>query len=77
MVPPNGNLATAWGFSTSTNAWANGDARTDPNATNIQNGLLFSYNTSTAIDHCPADRSKVEKPPKMLRTRSYSLAAWL
>ena len=36
------------------------DARTELTPVNIQNGLLFSYNQSVAIYHCPADQSTLE-----------------
>src|SRR5205823_6391868 len=36
-------------------SWCPGDARSVSTATNIEAGLLYSYNTSPAIYHCPAD----------------------
>ena len=54
------------------------NARTERTPTNIQTGLLFSYNTSVAIYHCPADQSTLEtdggdKLPD-LRWRSYNMS---
>ena len=41
-------------------------------------GLLYPYNTSTAIYHCPADMSTIEdangNPLPQLRTRSYNMS---
>ena len=61
-------------------SWCPGNTRTDTTTINIVNGLLFPYNTSTAIYHCPADKSVVEDanwnplPGNQLRTRSYNLS---
>jgi prepilin-type N-terminal cleavage/methylation domain-containing protein/prepilin-type processing-associated H-X9-DG protein len=58
--------------------WCAGNTRTDDTLTNIQNGLLFPYNRSTALYHCPADRSTIETSSgtklSQLRTRSYSMS---
>jgi prepilin-type processing-associated H-X9-DG protein len=58
-------------------SWCLGDTRTDATTTNIENGLLFRFNSSTAIYHCPADKSTIRdaggnKLPQ-LRTRSYNM----
>jgi prepilin-type N-terminal cleavage/methylation domain-containing protein/prepilin-type processing-associated H-X9-DG protein len=55
-------------------SWCAGEAPTDTTFSNIEQGVLFQYNTSVAIYHCPADRSTVESIPSMLRTRSYSMS---
>ena len=64
-------------FNTQT-SWCPGDARTDTDTANIQSGLLFHYNTSTAIYHCPSDVSTIEdangNPLPQLRTRSYNMS---
>jgi prepilin-type N-terminal cleavage/methylation domain-containing protein/prepilin-type processing-associated H-X9-DG protein len=57
-------------------SWCLGSARYDVTTTNIEGGLLFPYNRSAAIYHCPADRSTIEdaagsKLPQ-LRNRSYN-----
>jgi prepilin-type N-terminal cleavage/methylation domain-containing protein len=50
----------------------------DPTAENVQKGMLFPYNTSLGIYHCPADRSTVTDPaggpPGPLRARSYNMS---
>jgi prepilin-type N-terminal cleavage/methylation domain-containing protein/prepilin-type processing-associated H-X9-DG protein len=54
------------------------DANTEINPSNIVNGLLFQYNTSLPIYHCPADMSTLETPSgqplSQLRWRSYNLS---
>ncbi|HEY3864413.1 MAG TPA: prepilin-type N-terminal cleavage/methylation domain-containing protein [Verrucomicrobiae bacterium] len=60
-------------------SWCNGNARVDTNTTNIQAGLLFPYDTSTAIYHCPSDMSPVQdpntaQPLSQARTRSYNMS---
>ena len=53
--------------------WCAGNARTDTNTVNIEKGYLFPYNRSTAIYHCPADKSTVVGAA-MRRTRSYNMS---
>jgi prepilin-type processing-associated H-X9-DG protein len=54
--------------------------RTDTTPINIENGLLYPYDTSVAIYHCPADHSVVVDgsgnplPGGELRTRSYNMS---
>ncbi|MGP8201627.1 MAG: prepilin-type N-terminal cleavage/methylation domain-containing protein [Limisphaerales bacterium] len=59
-------------------SWCLGDARTDTTASNIQNGLLFPYNTQTAIYHCPSDMSTIQdtngNPLPQPRNRSYNMS---
>jgi prepilin-type N-terminal cleavage/methylation domain-containing protein/prepilin-type processing-associated H-X9-DG protein len=54
------------------------DAATEVNPSNIINGLLFPYNRSLAIYHCPADQSTLETPGGQplphLRWRSYNMS---
>jgi len=53
-------------------------APTELTPVNIINGLLFQYNTSVAIYHCPSDRSTLEnlagQPLPDLRWRSYNMS---
>jgi prepilin-type N-terminal cleavage/methylation domain-containing protein/prepilin-type processing-associated H-X9-DG protein len=53
-------------------------AVTESTPSNIVNGLLFHYNTSVAIYHCPADQSTQETPAgdplPALRWRSYNMS---
>jgi prepilin-type processing-associated H-X9-DG protein len=58
-------------------SWCPGLTIYDTTATNIERGLLFPYNRSTAIYHCVSDRSTVQTPAgerlPQLRTRSYNM----
>jgi prepilin-type N-terminal cleavage/methylation domain-containing protein/prepilin-type processing-associated H-X9-DG protein len=59
-------------------SWCEGNALTDTTTSNIQAGLLFPYNRSTAIYHCPSDVSTIVdasgNPLPQLRTRSYNMS---
>jgi prepilin-type processing-associated H-X9-DG protein/prepilin-type N-terminal cleavage/methylation domain-containing protein len=58
-------------------SWCPGITLFDTTTTNIERGLLFPYNRSAAIYHCPADRSTIVAPDgtklPQLRTRSYNM----
>jgi prepilin-type N-terminal cleavage/methylation domain-containing protein/prepilin-type processing-associated H-X9-DG protein len=78
ILAPN-NYIDDLGVGTDTQtSWCNGDARTDTNAANIRTGLLFPYNRSTDIYHCPSDVSTIQdangNPLPQLRTRSYNMS---
>jgi prepilin-type N-terminal cleavage/methylation domain-containing protein/prepilin-type processing-associated H-X9-DG protein len=59
-------------------SWCLGNTRTDTTTSNIENGLLFPYNRSVAIYHCPADKSLVASTNGVAlgrpRTRSYNMS---
>lgn len=60
-------------------SWCMGeDEPTELTPVNITNGMLFQYNTQTAIYHCPADQSTAEtasgQPLPQLRQRSYNMS---
>jgi hypothetical protein len=60
-------------------SWCLGqNARTELTPDNLKNGLLFPYNTSIAIYHCPADQSTLEtaggQKLSQLRWRSYNMS---
>jgi prepilin-type N-terminal cleavage/methylation domain-containing protein/prepilin-type processing-associated H-X9-DG protein len=59
-------------------SWCPGNARNDTNTLNIELGLLFPYNRSIEIYHCPADFSTVETPGgqklSKARIRSYNMS---
>ena len=59
-------------------SWCTNVAPFDTNAAGIQNGLLYRYNTSPAIYHCPADHSTVETSDGVMlpqiRLRSYNMS---
>jgi len=54
------------------------DAQTELDPSNIINGLLFQYNASLGIYHCPSDQSTLETddgtPVPQLRWRSYNMS---
>jgi prepilin-type processing-associated H-X9-DG protein len=54
-----------------------GNAYTDTNTVKIQQGVLYRYNSSAAIYHCPADKSTVQDRGKQLRNRSYSMSGYM
>jgi prepilin-type N-terminal cleavage/methylation domain-containing protein/prepilin-type processing-associated H-X9-DG protein len=86
---PNNSVASLSSLGTTTSTETKGiswcldgidgtSAVTQTNPSNIINGLLFQYNTSVAIYHCPADQSTLEtlagQPLPQLRWRSYNLS---
>lgn len=78
-LPPN---ATTTGggreaFVATAATWINGNAWTDTTTSNIEHGVLFPYNRSTAIYKCPADRSTVRDQGRIPRTRSVSMNSYL
>jgi len=81
FLPPNqaGGFAVA---PTSTNgpsivannrSWCPGIAPLEINTSSLEQGVLFPYNHTPAIYHCPADLSTVDGHPELLRTRSYCM----
>jgi prepilin-type N-terminal cleavage/methylation domain-containing protein/prepilin-type processing-associated H-X9-DG protein len=79
VMPPNGstNSSTVLSSSSIQGSWIIGNAQTDRSSSNIINGILFPYNRSVAIYHCPADQSTVKDLPQLRRFRSYMLNAYL
>jgi prepilin-type N-terminal cleavage/methylation domain-containing protein/prepilin-type processing-associated H-X9-DG protein len=73
-LPPNNTTATG---DAAVGSWVVGNAQTDQNSTNIENGVLFPYIKSAAIYHCPADKSTVTAHKQLTRARSYSLNWYL
>ncbi len=49
-------------------------ALADPTEDNVQDGMLFEYNKSFGIYHCPADRSTLTNVSGSLRARSYNMS---
>ena len=60
-LPPNNSVAdiTSGSSIASSASWCTNYAPLDATPEGIQNGLLFQYNTSLSIYHCPSDRSTV------------------
>jgi prepilin-type N-terminal cleavage/methylation domain-containing protein/prepilin-type processing-associated H-X9-DG protein len=79
LVVPNNSIM---GVTDSGNggALAQGDSwcLAEPTIENVQNGLLFEYNRSLGIYHCPADHSTLTDPsgnsPDPQRARSYNMS---
>lgn len=59
-------------------SWCTNLAPWDTTGVGIDNGLLFPYNTSEGIYHCPADRSQIETrsgtPLGQTRLRTYNMS---
>jgi prepilin-type processing-associated H-X9-DG protein/prepilin-type N-terminal cleavage/methylation domain-containing protein len=59
-------------------SWCEGDALVDTTTSNLQLGLLYPYNNSAGIYHCPSDLSTIEdangNPLPQPRTRSYNMS---
>jgi prepilin-type N-terminal cleavage/methylation domain-containing protein/prepilin-type processing-associated H-X9-DG protein len=89
FLVPNNSVATLSSMATTTSMATKGlswcldgidgtSAVIQSSPSNIVNGLLFKYNTSAAIYHCPADESTLEtsdgQPLPQLRWRSYNMS---
>jgi prepilin-type N-terminal cleavage/methylation domain-containing protein/prepilin-type processing-associated H-X9-DG protein len=59
-------------------SWCPDHARTDTDTQDLEKGVLFPYNKSYGIYHCPADKSTVEAADgtqlPQLRNRSYNMS---
>ena len=61
LLPPNNSVMfIEWRHFGASISWCPDHARTDTTTTDLESGVLFPYNTSVAIYHCPADKSTVE-----------------
>jgi prepilin-type processing-associated H-X9-DG protein len=82
LLAPNNSImvfmGNSWTVGASNVSWCPDHARTDTNTVDLRSGVLFSYNTSVAIYHCPADKSTVEtadgQTTPALRNRSYNMS---
>jgi prepilin-type N-terminal cleavage/methylation domain-containing protein/prepilin-type processing-associated H-X9-DG protein len=78
-LPPNNSVMLIGGGALARDiSWCPDHANTDTNTVDLRSGLLFAYNTSVAIYHCPADKSTVVdgggRPTSQLRNRSYNMS---
>jgi len=64
---------TAYQPMTNPQSWCPGIATADATTADVESGLLFPYNISPQIYHCPSDHSTVDSRPELLRTRSYCM----
>jgi len=80
LLPPNNSYWSPGGAMKLGTSWCQDFPRLDQAPYKIKIGLLYPYNTTPAIYHCPADFSKVRPTVysldflPMLRQRSYSLS---
>lgn len=79
LLPPNDSVMYIGGTVASASvSWCPDHARTDTNTIDLETGVLFPYNRSVAIYHCPADKSTVETPDGQplprVRNRSYNMS---
>ena len=82
VLAPNDDISDATTNGTDSNfnqtSWCQGWPRTDTNTLGIQAGLLYPYDSSPAIYHCPSDVSQVQDANgnllPLLRTRSYNMS---
>ena len=78
LVPNNSVTSVGSGGASGTIAAGVSWCLAEPIATNVESGMLFPYNRSLAIYHCPADQSTWpdSDPGKspLLRVRSYNMS---
>jgi prepilin-type N-terminal cleavage/methylation domain-containing protein/prepilin-type processing-associated H-X9-DG protein len=79
VLPPNDSvMSMSSGTIASGISWCPDHPRTDTNTVDLESGVLFQYNRSVAIYHCPADRSTIDsgagQNPGQLRNRSYNMS---
>jgi prepilin-type N-terminal cleavage/methylation domain-containing protein/prepilin-type processing-associated H-X9-DG protein len=85
VLPPNNSIALFTPGASSVTmpgpkgiSWCPDHARTDTNTVDLESGVLFQYNRSVGIYHCPSDRSTIEtldgQPLTQLRNRSYNMS---
>jgi prepilin-type N-terminal cleavage/methylation domain-containing protein/prepilin-type processing-associated H-X9-DG protein len=66
-----------FGWRNSTNSWVLGSPKEDLTTENVKKGTLFPYVKAPELYRCPLDRSTVPGHNEVLRTRSYSMNAYL
>src|SRR5688572_30121230 len=77
FCPPN-NPGGRTGGPPGSEAWVYGDVQVDISTTNIQEGVLFKYNTSVEIYVCPNDRFTITKNGVRYKaTRSISMVNYM
>jgi prepilin-type N-terminal cleavage/methylation domain-containing protein/prepilin-type processing-associated H-X9-DG protein len=54
-------------------SWCPGIAQFDTNMADVEQGLIYPYNNTPAIYHCPSDHSTVVGHPNLLRDRSFCM----
>lgn len=76
-LPPNETILSGGrqGANATARCWVVGNAYTDTNTVNIEQGMLFPYNKAVGIYKCPSDRSTVRDAGRVPRSRSVSMSA--
>ncbi len=78
LAPNDSVMYMGGGTAAASVSWCPDHPRTDTTTSNLQSGVLYPYNTSVAIYHCPADKSTIEdaggQPLPQLRNRSYNMS---
>jgi len=78
LLPPNDSVMYTSGTTAAADvSWCPDHARTDLDTVDLRRGVLFQYNTSVAIYHCPADRSTVLDQGIIPRNRSVSMSMYM
>jgi prepilin-type N-terminal cleavage/methylation domain-containing protein len=77
LLPPQNTGRDKFGVFGLPGSWVLGSISNELTSSNIEHGVLFPYNHSIAIYHCPADKSTMPQDKNLLRTRSYSLDWYL
>ena len=62
------------GYANAPGSWVLGDAMSDADPRSIRDGVLFQYNPSLGIYHCPSDKSNIDAHPGIQRIRSYAMS---
>jgi prepilin-type N-terminal cleavage/methylation domain-containing protein/prepilin-type processing-associated H-X9-DG protein len=66
-----------FGRRSATNSWVVGNPKEDLSTANITKGSLFPYTKSVSVYRCASDKSSVAGRRDLLRTRSYSMSAYM
>jgi prepilin-type processing-associated H-X9-DG protein len=84
LLPPNDSISVISAENTNGTidarglSWCPDHPMTDTTPSNLELGVLYPYNTSVPIYHCPADSSTVQAPDgtplPQLRERSYNMS---
>jgi len=74
LLPPNNSIMNiGGGVLAAAVSWCPDHPATETNTAGLRNGVLFRYNTSLGIYHCPSDKSTVTGT-SLLRNRSYNMS---
>jgi prepilin-type N-terminal cleavage/methylation domain-containing protein/prepilin-type processing-associated H-X9-DG protein len=66
-----------FGRRNTSDSWVAGNPKEDISTENIEQGSLFRHLNSPVVYRCPGDTAKVPVKKDTLRTRSYSMSAYL